>query len=216
MTASRAKTAAIIHQWCCLGPCHIKCRHDVHAGDVHRVFFAAVPDVLAPVFLPLPMFLSQLRNHHLDVLAADAFNSSHVQLFPLFQVDFPFSTCEKVAYHFDNTDVSAVALCFSPIRRRRPGPACEANNNQHWSVTHRQHSPRECPKKLKKTPPLKKLQKAQRHRGHCATRKREQTHRATPYANTPAQNCSATCAPDFHDLLTKPLRNFVHAEPNQH
>ena len=54
----------------------------------------------------------------------------------------------------------------------------------------------------KKTPPLKNLQEAQRHRGHCATRKREQTHRATPHANTPAQNCSAICAPDFHDLLT--------------
>ena len=45
--------------------------------------FDVMPHVLPPVLLShSPVFLQQLRHHHLKMLTADAVNPCHVQLLP--------------------------------------------------------------------------------------------------------------------------------------
>ena len=60
------------------------------------------------VFLPLPMFLQQLRHQHLKMLTADT-HTNHVQLLPSFRL-FSRGRIGPVAHHFDITGVNAMAL----------------------------------------------------------------------------------------------------------
>ena len=63
------------------------------------------------LFLPFSVFLEQTSHHYLQVLAAYSVNSSRVQFLPALG-SFSFSRRRIIqdAYHFDVTDVSAMAL----------------------------------------------------------------------------------------------------------
>ena len=50
----------------------------------------AVPHVVAPVLLPVPLFLQQLLHYYLKILTTHAVNSTHVQLFVSFRFSFFF------------------------------------------------------------------------------------------------------------------------------
>ena len=85
---------------------------DLASENTSKVFLS-LPGHLSflPSSCPPPVLLRQLRNHHLEVLASNPVNSSHVQLLRSLQVLLPLSRREN-AGRADITDVSAIACFF--------------------------------------------------------------------------------------------------------
>ena len=94
-------------------------------------------------------------------------------------------------------------------RRRRRGLACEANEDQCWTVTHTQQSPRECPKSLKWDNGIKGIVQ-------LAIGSRPSSSSSSARSQMPARSCSATCgALRLPRYVDKTSQKFAHAEPNK-
>ena len=89
--------------------------------------------------------------------------------------------------------LSAWSTFLAGLTTEASWPCLRNKQNQFQSVTRKLHSPREFPKSYNSS--SAKLKKAQRQRRQCATRKRGQTHRATPPTRSTQKCLHGTALP---------------------